>query len=145
MKFIQDNGEIEIILDGADEERAVLRAIVKASFELASPAGLSVVDYVPEHQLNDAEADQWIRTVPRSHDNRVVDIDFIQGRQCKTVVAKEACGRFVLDLPYFERYRGSCFPMLQRARELVGQTKSSSAEDRLNARSVNLRVLSATT
>lgn len=152
MQLFQDKGETHIILDASEEEREVLRAIVKASFELAGPVRLSAVNYVPEYRLSDAEADQWILSVPRSHDSCVVDMDFVQGRQCKTVLSKEATGHFSLDTRYFERFRGNWGPVLYRARDLVTEGKASFRPDMRTGRSKNgsstsdpLRALSATT
>jgi len=152
MQLFQDKGETHIILDAPEEESEVLRAIVKTSFELAGPVGLSAVDYIPEYRLSDAEADQWIRSVPRSHDSCVVDMDFVQGRQCKTVLSKEATGHFSLDTRYFERFRGSCVPVLERARDLVTEGNAGFRPDRRAGVSKNgssasdrLRALSAAT
>jgi hypothetical protein len=137
MQLIQGKGETHIILDASEEEREVLRAIVKASFELAGPVGLSAVDYMAEYRLSDGEADQWIRSVPRSHDSCVVDMDFVQGRQCKTVLSKEAAGHFSLDTRYFERFRGHCVSVLERARELITEGKTSFGADMRAGRSTN--------
>jgi hypothetical protein len=137
MRLIEDKSETHIILDASEEEREVLRAIVKASFELAGPVGLSAVDYMPEYRLSDGEADQWIRSVPRSHDSCVVDMDFVQGRQCKTVLSKEATGHFSLDIRYFERFRGNWVSVLERARGLVSEGKNGFGADARACRSTN--------
>ena len=143
MQIIQDKRETHIILDASEEEREVVRAIVKASFELAGPVGLSAVDYVPGYRLSDSEADQWIRSVPRSHDSCIVDMDFVQGRQCKTVLSKEAAGHFILDTRYYERFRGNCVPMLERARNLVDESKTGFCIETGAGRSKNGSIVSS--
>ena len=138
MQCFQDKGETHIVLDTSEEEELeVLRAIVRASFELAGPVGLSAVDYMPEYRLSDSEADQWIRSVPRSHDSCVVDMDFVQGRQCKTVLSKEAAGHFSLDTRYFERFRGNWVPVLERARDLITESKTGVRQDKCAGPSKN--------
>lgn len=119
MRILTDKNETHIILDEDEDERQVLRAIVKASFELASPAGLSMLDYKPDYKLSDTEADKWIRPAPRSHDSCIVDMDFVQGRQCKTVLSKEAHNHFALYTKYFERFRGNPKSMLDHAKHLL--------------------------
>lgn len=134
MRFFNEKQSTFIVLEALEEERAVLRAIVKASFELALPVGLSVIDYNPHSSLSDVDADRFIRSVPRSCDGSVIDMDFVQGRQCKTAILKETPGRFRLDSKYFERYRGSCAPVLQRAQELIRHSGSITSESRFVSR-----------
>ena len=133
MRFFKDSDDAHIVLEGSEEERQVLRAIVQASFDLAHPVGLTVVDYHPEHRLTDSETDQWIRSVPRSHDRRVIEMNYVQGRQCKTVLSKETPGHFRLDAKLFERYRGSCMPLLKRAQELISEDGGRKTENGLLA------------
>ena len=119
MKIEGDKSDTRIILVEDEDEREALRAIVKASFELAGPVALSVVDYQPGYALSDSEADVWIRSDPRSHDACVVEMDYVQGRQCKTVLLKEAEGQFRLYDKYFRRFRGTPAPVLERANSLL--------------------------
>ena len=142
MQVVQTRSETYIVLDASEEEIEVLRALVKASFELAGPVALSAVDYMPEYRLSDAEADQWIRSVPRSHDSCVVDMDFVQGRQCKTVLSKEAAGHFSLDTRYFERFRGNWAPVLERARGLISEGKAGFGQEVRVGRSKNVSSMS---
>jgi hypothetical protein len=142
MRFSKNGDGAHVFLECSEEERKVLRAIVKASFELARPVGLSVLDYRSEHNLSDSEADQWIRSEPRKHDSRVIDMDFVQGRQCKTVLSKEAPGHFRLDTRLFERYRRDCVPMLERAQNLMSQDGSLASDDRLPG-SAEVKIMAA--
>lgn len=129
MRFHFDKEYAHVVLDADEDEREVLRAIVKASFELAGPVALSAIDYIAEQRLNEAEVDQCIREIPRSHDLRVVDIDFVKGRQCKTVVSRQTSNHFLLDARLFERYRGTCIPMLERAQALAHTYKTVDVEN----------------
>jgi hypothetical protein len=132
MRFFKRDDETYIVVEATEEELAVLRAIVKASFDLANPVGLSVLNYHPEYSLSDAEADQWIKSITGFQDYRVVDMNFVQGRECKTILSKDAPGQFRLNTKYFERYRGSCMPMLERARELVSRNGAIRSDDRMD-------------
>src|SRR5215216_4259701 len=131
MRFFKRDDETYIVVEATEEGLAVLRAIVKASFDLANPVGLSVLNYHPEYSLSDAEADQWIKSITGFQDYRVVDMNFVQGRECKTILSKDAPGQFRLNTKYFERYRGSCMPMLERARELVSRNGAIRSDDRM--------------
>jgi hypothetical protein len=119
MRIITNESDTRIILAEYEDERVALRAIVKASFELASPVALSFLDYRPGYELSDSEADEWIRAVPRSCDDCVVDMDYVQGRQCKTVLSKEADREFRLNNSNFRRFRGTPLPVLERAKLLL--------------------------
>lgn len=140
MRFFKRSDETYIVVEATEAELAVLRAIVKASFDLADPVGLSVLNYHPEYSLSDAEADQWINSTPRIQDCRVVDMNFVQGRECKTILSKDAPGQFRLNTKYFERYRGSCIPVLERARELVSQNGAIRSDDRMVACAASMAV-----
>lgn len=140
MRFFKRDDETYIVVEATEEELSVLRAIVKASFDLADPVGLSVLNYHPEYYLSDAEADQWIKSITRIHDCRVVDMNFVQGRECKTILSKDAPGQFRLNTKYFERYRGSCTPMLERAREIVSRNGVMRSNDRMVACAASMAV-----
>lgn len=119
MQIVTEKNDTHIILDENESEKDVLRAIVKASFEMAEPVGLSAIDYQADDELTDAEADLLIRAEPRSYDSCMIDMDFVNGRQCKTMLMKDADRRFVLYGRYFERFRGAPGPVLNRAADML--------------------------
>ena len=143
MRFFAEKNNAIIVLEPCEEERAVLRAIIKASFDLALPVGLSIVDYHPLASLSDVDADGLIGCIQKTRDGSVIDIDFVQGRQCKTALLKEAPGRFRLNTRYFERYRGSYIPMLQRAQELLSHRSAITSDTRSDDCPVEIAVASA--
>ena len=115
-------GEItHIYVEKGETEQLVLRAIVKASFELARPAGMGWMHFKSNQQMTDEEVDQFITLTPRSADDKsVVDMDYVQGRQCKTYISRVEEGHFTLANRSYERDRGTPDTMLNRAKEIVG-------------------------
>jgi hypothetical protein len=128
MKIVVGKSDTRIVLGEHEDERGALRAIVKASFEFATPVALTVVDYRPGYALSDSEADEWIRPIPRSYDACVVEMNYVQGRQCKTVLLKETDREFRLYDKYFERFRGTPLPVLEHAKALFERSGQSSRQ-----------------
>jgi hypothetical protein len=130
-------GETYIMVEDGESERDVLRAIVRASFELAKPENLSILSYKPDHLLTNEEADRLIIHPPRSYDGCVINMDFVEGRRCATVLKKElACTgspTFVLYDSYFERFRGKPDVVLRGAvgilQEIKEETFSKSVQN----------------
>jgi hypothetical protein len=52
-------------------------------------------------------------------------MDYVQGRQCKTVLLKESDRQFRLYDKYFQRFRGTPVPVLERASTLLERSESS--------------------
>lgn len=124
MRYERDGEVTCITLDAEDTERAVLRAIVKASFCLASPEpGLSANG--AEYQMTDEEADRFIRDKPRFYDGLVVEMNNVDARTCNTIVYKTDAGKFALLNNYYERFRGQPERMLERAKAELEAMRSS--------------------
>lgn len=115
------SGITHIYVEKGETEQLVLRAIVKASFELARPAGMGWMHFNSDQQMTDKEVDQFITLTPRyAGDKSVVEMDYVQGRQCKTYINKVEEGHFTLANLSYERDRGAPDPMLDRAKEIIG-------------------------
>lgn len=107
-----------IYLEGDETEQQVLRAIVRASFELARPVGLGFIHFEDGPPMTDEDADQSINLSP-DYGNLVVQMDYVQGRQCKTYIKKISDGHFTLSNNAYERDRGTPEPMLDKANEII--------------------------
>lgn len=118
MRYEKIGEDYHIHLEEGETEQVVLRAFVKASFELARPAGLGWLYFEDETQMSDEDADQFINLPPCWGDT-VVDMDYVQGRQCKTFVSKVAEGHFKLDGWLYERDRGTPDPLFGRVTEIL--------------------------
>lgn len=123
MDYEKIDGITHIYVGEGETERQVLRAIAKASFELARPAGLGWIHFDDKEEVMLNEAEMFISLPPRYNDI-VVDMDYVQGRQCKTVIYKKGDGHFTLGNHLFERDRGTPEPMLDRAKEILAGKKS---------------------
>lgn len=136
MRHEKVGGTTHIYLDEGETEQQVLRSIVKASFEMARPAGLGFLHFNDSQQITDEDADQCIvlegetmfkrftkdGLVPAPETGRtttVVGMDYVQGRQCKTYIRREGNGHFTLANRAYECDRGTPEPMLDRAKELL--------------------------
>lgn len=138
--------EMDIFLDDHDQPRDVLRAIARASFELARPSGLGRQHFDGNRILSNADADLYINLpdglnspvdltaeqAQRNHelaiqrrmntigrDSPGLMMDYVQGRLCKTAVWLWPPGQGTFMVAYFERCRGLAEPMLQRAVEIL--------------------------
>jgi len=126
MRYEKQNGTTHIYVENEETEQQVLRAIVKASFELACPAGLGWMYFNDSQQMTDEIADQCITLEPRYEDDKnVVDMDYVQGRQCKTYVSRVEQGHFTLADHSYECDRGVPDPMLDRAKEIIAGKQST--------------------
>ena len=85
MRFETVDGKTDVFLEDGEETQAVLRAIVRASFELARPAGLGHLHFKDESKLTDEDADRFIN-IPPKMGSAVVYMDYVEGRQCKTIL-----------------------------------------------------------
>lgn len=126
MRHEKQHETTHIYMENGETEQQVLRAIVKASFELARPAGMSWLHFDDSQQMTDEIADQFISLEPRYEgDETVIDIDFAQGRQCKTYVSRIEPRHFTLDNYSYERDRGVPDPMLDRAKKIIADKQSA--------------------
>lgn len=126
MRHEKQNGTTHIYVENDETEQQVLRAIIKASFELARPAGMGWLHFNDSQQMTDEIADQCIMFKPRYEgDKTVIDMDYVQGRQCKTYVSKIEQGHFILANHSYERDRGVPDPMLDRAKEIIAGKQSA--------------------
>jgi len=126
MRYEKIGEDHHIYVEKGETERQVLRVLVKASFELARPVGLGWFHFKDETkdeiQMADEIADQFIDLPPRLVDT-VINMDYVQGRQCKTFIRKVAEGHFQLANHSYERDRGIPEPFFERAKEiLTGKT-----------------------
>lgn len=120
MRYEKTDGITHIYVEEGETEQIVLRAIVKASFELARPAGMGWIQFKDSKQMTDNEADSFITLTPRyAADKSVVNMDYVQGRQCKTYISRNDQGHFTLANRSYERDRGAPDPMFNRAKEIV--------------------------
>lgn len=114
-------GISHIYMEQGETEQLVLRAIVRASFELARPAGKGWIHFNGNQQMTDEEVDQFITLTSRYADDKsVVEMDYVQGRQCKTYINRVEEGHFTLANRSYESDRGAPDPMLGRAKEIIG-------------------------
>lgn len=160
MRHEKVEGTTHIYLDEGETEQQVLRAIVKASFELARPAGLGWMHFNDSQQMADEIADQLITLegetafkqftkdglvpVPESgRTSTVVAMDYVQGRQCKTYIRREGNGHFTLGNRAYECDRGTPEPMLDKAKEILAGKQSeglASTAHMYKGESLNLRL-----
>jgi len=126
MRYEKQNGTTHIYVENEETEQQVLRAIVKASFELARPVGISWTHFNDSQQMTDEIADQCIILEPRyKGDKTVVGMDYAQGRQCKTYINRVEQGHFTLENRSYECDRGTPEPMLDRAKDIVAGKEST--------------------
>lgn len=126
MRYEKQNGTTHIYTEQGEEEQQVLRAIVKASFELARPAGLGWLHFNDSQQMTDEIADQCITIEPRYKDDKtVIDMDYVQGRQCKTYISRVEPGHFTLENNSYEHDRGIPDPMFDRAKGIIAGREST--------------------
>lgn len=138
MRYETINGTTHIYVEKGETDQEVLRAIVKASFELARPAGLGWIHFNDEQGMTDEMADEF---VDLSRDV-VVSMDYVQGRQCKTVIFKEKKDHFTLNNNCFERDRGLPDTMLDRAKALLTgeETAAPTSENMYKGENLTLRL-----
>lgn len=119
MKHEKVNGVSHVYVENGEQEEQVLRAIVKASFQLARPVGMGWMNFKEEQSMTDADADGFIFK-PLACDETVVKMDYVGGRQCKTYLRKVEDGHFTLFNGAYERDRGLPDQMFERAKEILG-------------------------
>jgi hypothetical protein len=120
MRHEKINGATHIYVEEGETEQQVLRAIVKASFELARPAGMGWLHFNDSQQMTDEIADQCIMLEPNcAGDKTIINMDYVQGRQCKTRISRVEEGHFMLANYSYERVRGVPDPMLDKAKEII--------------------------
>lgn len=130
MRYEKIDRTTHIYVEGGETEQQVLRSIVKASFELARPAGLGWLHFRDNQPMTDEDADHCIN-LPPDHGGMVIEMDYVQGRQCKTYIQKIDEGHFTLFNNSYERDRGTPEPMLDRANEII------SGKDNIGVASTN--------
>jgi hypothetical protein len=113
LKYLIKDGIYHILVeaDAGEREIDVLRAIVKASFELApqdpdAPEGIET--------LSDKDADVFILNKHLVGDV-VVGMDHWQGRWCVTYLVRISESEFILSNA-FQQIRGTPVSMLERAK-----------------------------
>lgn len=121
MRHEKIGGITHIYVEKGETEQMVLSAIVKASFELARPAGMGWMHFNKKQQMTDEEAIKFITLTPRYIDDKtVVNMDYVQGRKCKTYISRIEKEHFTLENNSYERDRGVPDSMLNRAKEIIG-------------------------
>ncbi|TSA56818.1 hypothetical protein D4R42_02815 [bacterium] len=124
MRYEKIEGITHIYIEEGETEQQILRVIVKASFELACAVGLGWLHFNGNQEMTDELADQFI-SLPSDDGDTVVQMDYVQGRQCKTYIKKVGDNHFILRNRSYERDRGTPEPMLDRAEEILGGKKST--------------------
>ena len=114
----QNDGARYIQVEDGEDARDVLRAIVIASFETASPIELGQLHFNSDQEMTPENADSFI-SLPPEYGNVVVNMDYVQGRMCKTTITQESEKLFTLDINWYERDRGVPEPMLDRAARIL--------------------------
>lgn len=118
MTFETQDGKTIIYIDKDETEKEVVRAIIKASFDLADmgPGPYTARQYNPEDVVSDEEADR----IMQLHVNFIIlNLDFHRGRRCKTTLTRIMAGIFQLDNTAYEQDRGNPDEMLALAQTLV--------------------------
>ncbi len=122
MRYEEFEGITHVYVGKDETEQEVLRAIVKASFELARPASPG-----DNQEMTDKVANSFINL---SYDHRdsgyiVVEMDYAQGRQCETYIEKISQGHFILWDHVYTKNRGTPEPMFDRANNILDGKKKS--------------------
>ena len=153
MRFEKIDGNTHIYVDDGETEQQVLRAIVKASYELARPAGMG---WKQARLREQEEKEQEEGSAPAELENKVADafiwlgrggsivvaMDYVYGRQCTTILEKDG-DHFKLSNGDYEEHRGTPEPMLRRAAEILAGKKSTgptSSTDMFKDQSLDLRL-----
>lgn len=118
MRYEKIEKDYHIYTEKGEAEQELLRALVKASFELARPAGSGWTHFQEDAVMPDEDADQFISLPPRWKDT-VVKMDCVQGRQCTTSVSKVTEGHFKLDGWLYEQDRGTPEALFKRVTEIL--------------------------
>ncbi len=124
MRYEKIGGTTHIHIEEGETERQILRVIVKASFELARAVGPGWLHFNDSQGMTNKVADQFI-SLPSDYGDTVVQMNYVQGRQCKTYIKKVDNNHFILINYAYERDRGTPEPMLDRAKEILGGKKST--------------------
>jgi hypothetical protein len=112
-------GPTHVLLGRRENEREVLRAIVRASFEVAPRAKPECFLYNPYQSMSDRDADQYIDLPPRKGYEWVIYMDQVDGRDCSTFVRRRWRGHYIVDDDSFFKHRGSLEPMLKRVQQIL--------------------------
>jgi hypothetical protein len=120
----ENDGYIHIYLGEDETEETVIRALVKASFNLGCPV-LSIYPNIKDNQsccpgLTDNDADSYIFLGEHSLQDcsLVVNMDVVDGHICKMTLFKVSDRHFKLDKFFFEKHRGR-FDHVVRLAELM--------------------------
>ncbi len=116
MRYETTEGTTHIWCDEGESERDVLRAIANATFETAAAVGMGLVHYNPDTVL----PEEFLDNVVNLNSNRVLNMEYVEGRQVKTFIDRVEPGHFTLENYSFERDRGAPDTMLNRAAEILG-------------------------
>ena len=109
-----ENGRNKVeILPGSMPIRDVLLAVARASYELAYPVGRGILQPY-ETPVSELDFSKML-------EKDGLYMDYVCGRQCKTVVRIDENGRLILDAWLFERDRGSVESMLDVAKKDLEQ------------------------
>jgi len=121
MRYEKIETTTHIYVEKDETEQEVLRAIVKASFELARLD----LHFNDNQEMNNKIADLFI-ILPSDHrdyEGTVVKMDYVQGRQCKTYIEFVKECHFIL---WDFAYKRDPKPMLDRAKEILTGLASTS-------------------
>ncbi len=117
-----ESGRTVVRTESGENDRSVLFAIVRASYELAAPVRSEVLTFDEGHLLSDDEAGTFVRDASSQYDRCVIEMRIVGGRRCATHVKRLAEGTFELDDSLFRCFRGDPKAMFDRAKALLSAT-----------------------
>ena len=116
MRFKTINGITHIYVEDGETEQQVLRAIAKASFKSALPAGpFAQKQYNSKDVMDDEMVDNYINL----QGDEVLLLDFVKGRRCKTSLMRVEKGHFTLNDTMFEQDRGNPTQLLKEVQSML--------------------------
>ena len=121
MNYCTVNGKTRVWIEGSEDTQAALRAVARASYELAHPVGMGILHFIPGGTLTDKECDAFIQ-------DDGLYMDWVKGRQCKTRLLLDDSGDFILNNRLFERDRGSPDAVFSLAIKKLNRGSSSGGE-----------------
>jgi hypothetical protein len=121
MRYETTEGTTHIWCDEGESERDVLRAIANATFETAAAVGMGLMHYNPDTVL----PEEYLERVVNLDGDRVLSMEYVEGRQVKTSIDRVEPGHFTLQNYSFERDRGAPDTMLNRAIEILGGAEAT--------------------
>ncbi len=129
------------ILIPSGQEEAVLKAIARASFDLAEARGMGIMQYDAGQVLSE----DLLNRIVHKEGELALQMSYVSGRVCQTEIHRGAVpGQFIVDDFRFERDRGPIEPVLRRAQELLRGVVPSKVESPIQVDDKTLATLMRT-